>query len=202
MRDLLTALVRRLHGLVDDETLAHSGRVAYLAAALGEALGLSREMTRTLYLGGLLHDIGKGVVPAEVLHKPGRLLPEERRLVEAHAAAGESMVLQLAPEMAPDIVDVVRHHHERLDGSGYPDRLCAGDISPAVRIIAVADVYDALINDRPYRRALSPEEALGVLDEEVRCGRLDADVVAALRRVTADEDGLSRAADGLGGQCG
>ncbi len=189
MRDLLTALVRRLHGLVDDETLAHSGRVAYLAAALGEALGLSREMTRTLYLGGLLHDIG-------------RLLPEERRLVEAHAAAGESMVLQLAPEMAPDIVDVVRHHHERLDGSGYPDRLCAGDISPAVRIIAVADVYDALINDRPYRRALSPEEALGVLDEEVRCGRLDADVVAALRRVTADEDGLSRAADGRGGQCG
>lgn len=198
MQDLFAPLARRLRGLVDDETLAHSCRVARLATALGEALGLPREAVRTLYLGGLLHDVGKGVVPAEVLRKPGRLLPEERRLVEAHAAAGEAVVRQLAPDMAPDIVDAIRHHHERLDGSGYPDGLCGGEISPVARIIAVADVYDALRSDRPYRPALSREEALGVLDQEARSGRLDAAAVAALRRVTAVDGRLPRAAEGRG----
>lgn len=201
MRELLTTLARRLRGLVDAETLAHCGRVACLGAALGEALGLTREMTRTLYIGGLLHDIGKGAIPAEVLGKPGRLLPEERRLVEAHPAAGESILLQVVPEITPDVVDVVRHHHERLDGSGYPDGLRGPDVSQAARIIAVADVYDALVSDRPYRRALSREEALEVLAEEVRCGRLDADVVAALRQVSAVER-LPRAAGARGDRYG
>lgn len=200
MREQLTTLKRRLRGHVDPETLAHSARVATLSAALGEWLGLSREMARTLYIGGLLHDLGKGVIPAEVLRKPGKLLPEERRQVEVHPAAGEALMHHVVPEAAPEVVDIVRHHHERLDGSGYPDGLRGEDVSPAVRIVAVADVYDALISHRPYRPAMRREEALRILEEEAFAGRLDPAVVAALRQVTAAER-LPRAAGGQGCGC-
>ncbi len=122
MREQLTTLKRRLRGHVDPETLAHSARVATLSAALGEWLGLSREMARTLYIGGLLHDLGKGVIPAEVLRKPGKLLPEERRQVEVHPAAGEALLHHVVPEAARRGCFAGRAHRRRGRRIRCPDQ--------------------------------------------------------------------------------
>jgi putative nucleotidyltransferase with HDIG domain len=188
-------LLSRLCVLVDSETLAHSYRVARLGVSLGRELGLDDEALRNIYIGGVLHDIGKGTIPGEILCKPGSLLPEERARVEEHSAAGVRLLLETAPSIAAAVVDIVRHHHERLDGSGYPDRLEGTQISKATRVIAVADVYDALVSHRPYRRALSHAEAVAELDRAVKSGKLDARVVAALKRGAGAGRRFHRAVD-------
>lgn len=180
--ELLRTLTSGIRRLLDEETLAHSYRVARLSLRMGLALGLDRdEATRTLYVGSLLHDVGKGVIPQEILEKPGRLLAEERKLVEMHARAGVKILLAMTPSLPPPIVDIVLHHHERLDGSGYPDHLVGEAVSQVVRVVAVADVYDALTTDRPYRKALSRHEALTVLREEAERGRLNCRLIDLLQ---------------------
>ena len=141
----------------------HSGRLVEHAMRLGETLGLSEDDLQQLRLGCLLHDIGKVAVPDKILLKPARLNPEETEIVRQHPVTGEKICAPL--KCLGPILPLIRHHHERMDGSGYPDRLFGEEIPLKARILQVADVYDALTSDRPYRKALSSEEALGVLHQ-------------------------------------
>lgn len=148
----------------DAETADHSGRVALHAVAMARQLKLPAEAIAELKIAAALHDIGKISVPDAVLGKPGPLTAEEWEIVRQHAAVG-SRILQTAP-LSDTIKQAVRHVHERWDGTGYPDRLAGEQIPLFARIIAVADAYEAMTSDRPYRRALSPEDALAELEHE------------------------------------
>jgi putative two-component system response regulator len=145
----------------DPYTEAHTLRVAETARRIGARMGLSTEEQDALYRGGIIHDIGKIGVPDSILLKPGQLDYEERVKMNLHPVIGENIVapLQSSAELRP----MIRHHHERYDGTGYPDRLASDEIPLLARIMSVCDAYDALINDRPYRDHLSREEALAIL---------------------------------------
>jgi len=136
----------------DPYTAGHSRRVARLGRSIAEALGLDEEVQHGLFLGGLLHDIGKIAVPAEILARPSRLTVAEFQIVQSHCEVGAEILQGCAFPWPID--DMVRHHHERLDGSGYPDRLRGDEVSRWARILAVADVAEAMASHRPYRPAL------------------------------------------------
>ncbi|MDP9377575.1 MAG: HD-GYP domain-containing protein [Actinomycetota bacterium] len=163
----------------DTATEDHTRRVAVLAVQLGERLGLPAKRLRTLAVGGLLHDIGKLSVPSAVLQKPGALNDEEFAEIRKHPAEGVRLLERLGG-FAPSVLRLVHDHHERLDGSGYPRGLRGDDLDLETRILAVCDVYDALVSNRVYRSAWSPERALALLDEEAGT-RMDAQCVAALK---------------------
>jgi len=162
-------------------TDGHSDRLAEYAMQLGESLNLSEEDLEELRLGCLLHDIGKVAVPDSILLKPGRLNPQETEIMRQHPITGEQICAPLK-SLRP-ILQIIRHHHERMDGTGYPDGLYGGEIPLKARILQVADVYDALINDRPYREALSSEEALEILRQEAMQGWIDASLVGKFTRI-------------------
>ena len=168
----------------DHETEGHSERVTRYSHALGEALGLSGDEMSALERGALLHDIGKIGVPDAVLRKPGPLLSHEWEQMRQHPETGSGMVGKIAFLAAA--LPVVRHHHERYDGSGYPSRLAGERIPLAARIFAVADTFDAMTSDRPYRAAMSVEEAR---DEIRRCAgtQLDPRVVEAFLELSAEQ---------------
>jgi putative nucleotidyltransferase with HDIG domain len=155
--DALKTLIRAVEDK-DAYTHGHSRRTAELAIALGERLGLAPEQLRTLAHGAFLHDVGKITIPDHILNKPGRLTVEERAIIETHAAVGAEMVAQATSLRA--CVPIIRHHHERFDGTGYPDRLDRRQIPLLAAITAVADVWDALTSDRAYRPGWEPNEAL------------------------------------------
>jgi HD-GYP domain-containing protein (c-di-GMP phosphodiesterase class II) len=169
----------------DPYTRGHSERVSRWSRRLGAALALESHDLEVIAQAGLLHDIGKIGVPEQVLRKRGALEAHEWEAMRRHPLVGADIVAPLE-FFAPGVI-VIRHHHERWDGSGYPDGLRGADIPIGARIVAVADVYDALTSDRPYRPALPPARALAVLEDEA--GRtLDEDVVATflgLRRAEA-----------------
>jgi len=149
----------------DVYTLGHCERVADYSCALARDIGFD-EMTMFWFrIGALLHDVGKIVVPSEILNKPGPLSAEERLIMERHAAAGSELLRDI--EFPWDILPLVRGHHERWDGRGYPDRLAGDDIALSARIVCIADVFDALTTDRPYRRAFSVDEALTMMTKDV-----------------------------------
>ena len=164
----------------------HSDRLAEHAMQLGQSLGLSAADLQELRLGCLLHDIGKVAVPDKILLKRARLNPEETEIVRQHPVTGEKICAAL--NCLRPILPLIRHHHERMDGSGYPDRLYGEEIPLKARILQVADVYDALTSDRPYRKALSSEEALGILHQEARYGWLDASLVWRFSRMCRSDD--------------
>jgi HD-GYP domain-containing protein (c-di-GMP phosphodiesterase class II) len=178
------ALLVRL-GEKDPSTEGHTRRVALLAVSIGERLGLAQGRLRQLALGGLLHDVGKLSVPNAILNKPGRLTDEEFAEIRRHPRTGRELLSELGgfPSL---VLDLVESHHERLDGDGYPNRVRAGELDLAVRILTVADVYDALTADRVYRDAWPSERALALLDEETGCA-FDPECVAALRELVAAE---------------
>ncbi len=155
----------------DNYTRGHSERVARLAEALGGAAGLSREDRTNLKRAGLLHDIGKIGIPLEYLQKPGKLTTEEYEIVKLHPKIGYDICNPLRT-MAP-LLHLIRGHHERLDGTGYPDRLKGDTITVPLRCLTIADVYDALTSDRPYRRALPKDSALRIIREEAEMGMWD-----------------------------
>ncbi|HEX9437322.1 MAG TPA: HD domain-containing phosphohydrolase [Candidatus Limnocylindria bacterium] len=146
----------------DRYTIHHAERVGLYARELGRARGLSTDDLDVLYKGGVLHDLGKIVVPAEILLKPGPLTESERTLMQIHSTEGARICgsLRSVALMLP----IIRHHHESYDGRGYPDRLARGAIPLGARIAAVADTWDAMTSDRPYRLALDPEEARSRLE--------------------------------------
>ncbi len=145
----------------DPYTEAHTQRVAESARRIGARMGLSAEEQETLYRGGIIHDIGKIGIPDAILLKPGELDSEEQIKMHLHPVIGESIVAPL--KSSADLRPMIRHHHERYDGTGYPDRLASDEIPLLARIVSVCDAYDALINDRPYRERLSQDEAFVIL---------------------------------------
>jgi putative two-component system response regulator len=145
----------------DSYTELHTQRVAAMARLIGSRLGLREEDLDDLYRGALIHDIGKIGVPDAILLKPGRLTPEEEAVMRSHTVIGERIVRPL--HSGTSLLKVVRHHHERMDGDGYPDRLRGEGIPIAARIVAVCDAHDAMVSDRPYRRRLTEEKALATL---------------------------------------
>jgi HD-GYP domain-containing protein (c-di-GMP phosphodiesterase class II) len=160
----------------DPYTRGHSERVAGLGRRLAETLRLPPGATAAIGQAGLLHDIGKIGVPEQVLRKAGTLDADEWAMMRRHPVVGAQIVAPF--EFLAEGAVLIRHHHERIDGSGYPDGLCRDAIPLGARIIAVADVFDALTTDRPYRKALSGDEADRYLAEQA--GRtLDDAVVAA-----------------------
>lgn len=164
----------------DPYTLGHSMRVGQLAVTLGRHLALSEQALGEIEIGGYLHDIGKIGIRDIVLLKPGSLTPEERRIVETHPQVGVSILESV--ELSPEVLEFVCSHHERLDGSGYPHGRASNELSIVARIAAVADMYDAMTTDRPYRPAMSSEEALATLKSEAGT-LLDPNVVAALETI-------------------
>ena len=171
-----------MFGSLDLHSYRHSTRVAQLSIALGADIGHSESDLALIGLGGLLHDLGKLTVSKRVLLKPGSLTNREFELVREHPARGARILSAFEPLNVPFIRDIVLHHHERLDGSGYPDGLIGAQLGVAVRIVAVADVFDALTSNRPYRSAMGSREAVDILQRESDEGRLDAEVVALVRR--------------------
>jgi putative two-component system response regulator len=157
-------------------TAGHCERLAAYGVALGQALGVEEPLLRALRLGGYLHDLGKIAVPDAVLLKPGALTPAELEQVRRHPALGADLVRGL--RTLDDVRPIIRHHHERCDGSGYPDGLRGEAIPLGARIMAVVDVFDALHTQRPYKPALSTADALTVLRMETDAGAWDPQVVA------------------------
>jgi putative nucleotidyltransferase with HDIG domain len=146
----------------DPYTAGHSARVQGIALAVAEELGLEPESLDAIRFGGLFHDIGKIAVPDSILTKPGKLDADEYESIKRHPADGAEIVSHFS--RLHDAVPIIRHHHERWDGKGYPDRLAGNAIPEAACIVGLADAWDAMTSDRPYRRALSVDEAA----EEVR----------------------------------
>jgi putative nucleotidyltransferase with HDIG domain len=148
----------------DRYTLGHCARVADYACRIAERAGLTERDLVWFRMGAFLHDVGKTEVPEEILNKPGRLTDEERAIMERHTVIGDEM---LAPVEFPwDIRPMVRSHHERWDGRGYPDGLAGGEIPRSARIMRIADVFDALTTARSYRRPLTPDEALAIMRDD------------------------------------
>jgi diguanylate cyclase (GGDEF)-like protein/putative nucleotidyltransferase with HDIG domain len=174
----------------DVYTGSHSQRVAELAARTARRLGLPDEEVELTRLAGSLHDLGKLAIPEEILRKPGPLTEPERIVLERHPQIGFRMLESLGVD---PVADWVLHHHERWDGSGYPDGLSGEQIPLGARIIFVADAYDAMISERVYRRRVSPEEAIAELG---RCAgtQFDPDVVAALAEELALDTGPAQPA--------
>jgi putative two-component system response regulator len=170
LRGLVTALETRLPG-----SAGHCRRVATQSGILAARLGLDPLDVALIERAGRVHDVGKIIVSPEILEKPGALTAAEYAEVKRHAAFGARLVASLGD---PALTAIVRHHHERIDGSGYPDGLHGAAIPLGARIIGVADTYDALTSRRPYREPASPGVAIAILREEA--GRtLDAACVAA-----------------------
>jgi putative nucleotidyltransferase with HDIG domain len=202
MRRLFLGAVESLASALearDPHTRGHSARVADLAAAIALPLRLSEARREKLRIAGLLHDIGKIGIPDDVLKKPGRLTRRERALIQMHPLIAVSI---LSPVLADsETVTIIRHHHERIDGAGYPDRIAGDDIHVGARILAAADAYDAMTSKRPYRAAYTRERAL----EEMRdcAGRqLDTEVVSVFHMLlhtrANDRNRTSRPADAAG----
>ena len=166
----------------DRYTQGHTTRVAGLAMTLGKKIGLEEKEMEALRIGGMLHDIGKIGIPENILNKPGPLDAAEWELMKQHSNIGHKICRPLGKTLGLAL-EVIRHHHEKLDRSGYPDGLGAQHLSMAARIMAVVDIYDALTSDRPYRRAFSREEALQLLKKEAEAGKLDQRIVEDLSQL-------------------
>ncbi len=182
LRSLVTAIEAK-----DPYTRKHSTRVTELAVATARAMGLSEEEVDSLQFSGYLHDIGKIGVSDRILTKPGRLSPEEYEIMRSHPAVGEGIVSHLG--LLPHEKAVIRHHHERWDGGGYPDGLAGEDIPLLARVIAVADAYDAMTSTRPYRKALTVDEALAEIDKNAGI-QFDRRVVEAFRKMLEENPEL------------
>ncbi|CAM3277548.1 HD domain-containing phosphohydrolase [Deinococcus deserti] len=171
--------------LRDFETAGHTERVVVLAVQVGQALGLTAEQLDDLRVGAYLHDIGKLAIPDDILLKPGKLNAAQRQLMQRHTVVGDELMSRI-PTVLPGARAVIRHHHERWDGTGYPDQL-AGDMIPlAARIFTVVDVFDALTRSRPYKHAWTVDAAI----EELRLQagrRFDPHVVEAALLVLAQQ---------------
>ena len=166
--------------LRDPYTAGHQRRVAQLACAIAAELGWDEKRVATLRTAALLHDLGKIVVPAEILSKPGKLTDTEFLLIRQHSAAGAEILAGI--DFGDDVAAIVRQHHERLDGSGYPDALVDADIVPAARVLAVADVVEAMVSHRPYRPGLPVDVALDEI-EQGSGRRYDAAACSACTRL-------------------
>ena len=177
---VLFVLARSIEGK-DPYTQDHCERLSGYSARLGERIGLPPEHIIALRRAGIVHDIGKVAVPDAILLKPGKLTPEEWAVMREHPVVGERICAPLKSFRL--VLPIIRHHHERLDGSGYPDGLAGEQIPVRARVLQIVDVYDALTTERPYKRAMSPELALETMEEEVKKGWWDPYILAEFRKL-------------------
>jgi putative two-component system response regulator len=177
---VLLTLARSIEGK-DPYTEGHCERLAEYSARLGEVLGLEAPQIIALRRAGLVHDIGKVAVPDAILLKPARLTAAERKIMQRHPVVGEHVCSPLKSFQL--VLPVIRHHHEKINGTGYPDKLKGEEIPLTARILQIADVYDALTTSRPYKAALTVEEALAVMKREVKKGWWDPHVFAEFERL-------------------
>jgi len=168
----------------DQYTDGHTRRVGIISRMLGEKLGLMEEKLSILETAGIIHDIGKVGVPENILNKPGKLSPEEFDVIKKHTEIGETILKPLGS--LKECLEPIRHHHEKLNGNGYPDGLTADQISLETRILAVADIFDALYSDRPYRGKLPIPAVKEIFRQDVENGSLDGTVVRHLFEIIDD----------------
>jgi len=170
----------------DPYTSGHCERLADMSARLGEKLKLPEDQIRALRRAGIVHDIGKVAVPDAILLKHGPLSPEETLIMRKHPIVGETICAPLRTFRL--VLPIIRHHHERHDGSGYPDGLHNSQIPVTAAILQLADVYDALTTDRPYRKASTSAVALAIMEEEAKRGWWDRVLLDAFRAMILDRD--------------
>ena len=178
----------------DRYTEGHCERLSKYSVAMAERLGLPDELRVALRRAGVVHDIGKISVPEHILTKPGPLNEDEWKIMKQHPVTGERICAPL--KSFRHVLPVIRHHHEKLDGSGYPDGLSGEQIPLTARILQIADVYDALTTERPYRTAIQPHEALGIVRDEVRRGWWDGAIVDEFEAVIVGSKPLQPARSG------
>lgn len=162
----------------DAYTDGHTRRVSDLSVAIGQKIGLDEKTLNRLELGAMIHDIGKVSTPETILNKPGRLTPDEFNIMKNHPEDGANIIMPLTP--LTEIVPIVLSHHEKLDGSGYPNGLKAEQLTQEVRIVCICDIFDALYSERPYRKALSYDQVKNIMDEEVSANHIDGELVKVL----------------------
>jgi len=162
----------------DPYTEGHCDRLSESSELLAKRLDLSDEERIALRRGGVLHDIGKVAVPDQILLKPGPLTPEERKVMQQHTIVGAGICSPL--KSFRSVLPIIRHHHEKIDGSGYPDGLKGDTIPLTARILQIVDIYDALTTDRPYRKAMAHDRAFALMREEVKRGWWDGALVDEL----------------------
>ncbi len=177
----------------DPYTRGHCERLAQMSSRLGERLGIEEEHIKALRWAGIVHDVGKVAVPDSILLKPGPLTPEEIVVMRKHAEVGERICAPLRSFRL--VLPIIRHHHEKRDGSGYPDGLSGEAIPLTARILQLADVYDALTTDRPYRTAVESDVALAMMDEEATRGWWDRELFERFQAMIRSGNPAERASD-------
>jgi putative two-component system response regulator len=175
----------------DQSTAEHCERLALTSLAMGMSMSLDQAALVALYRGGYLHDIGKVGIPDAILLKPGKLTPQEWSVMRSHPERGEEICRHLK-SLGP-ILPIIRHHHERWDGSGYPDGLRGKQVPLLARIVQVADIFDALTNPRPYKQAFTTKQAFDVIEEETARGWRDPETVTKFLRLPVS--GIERVAE-------
>jgi putative two-component system response regulator len=165
----------------DPYTHGHCERLAEMSARMGEQMGVPEEQIKALRRAGVVHDIGKVAVPDSILLKPGPLTGDETKVMQKHPVVGERICAPLKTFRL--VLPIIRHHHEKHDGTGYPDGLSGDEIPLTARILQLSDVYDALTTDRPYKVAFTPEVALDLMEEEAERGWWDRGLFEAFREM-------------------
>lgn len=177
---ILFALARAVEQR-DQATWGHCERLALISVTLGVAMGLDRSALITLYRGGYLHDIGKVGIPDSILCKNGKLTADEWTVMETHCARGEEICRHM--KSLEPVLPIIRHHHERWDGTGYPDGLEGERIPLLARLVQIADIYDALTSRRAYKDLMSEEQAVGIMQDEARRGWRDPELTTMFIKV-------------------
>lgn len=165
----------------DHHIAGHCQRLAFIAVSIGIAMGLERASLIALYRGGYLHDVGKVGIPDSILFKPGKLTDDEWIVMRSHSVRGEEICRHL--RSMSDVLPIIRHHHEKWDGTGYPDGLQGDGIPLLARVLQVADIYDALTSPRPYKPAFAPADALRTMQQETDRGWRDPGIVRIFHRI-------------------
>ncbi|MBI2815870.1 MAG: response regulator [Acidobacteria bacterium] len=178
----------------DPYTEGHCERLSEYSAALGERIGLPVEQVIALRRAGIVHDVGKVAVPDSILLKPGPLTPEERSIIQQHVIVGERICAPLKSFKL--VLPIIRHHHEKMDGSGYPDGLKGERIPITARVLQIVDLFDALATKRPYKPALSIPEVLGTMESEIKKGWWDRAIFEVFCRVLEEQGVISAPASG------
>jgi putative two-component system response regulator len=194
---VLFALARCIEGK-DPNTEGHCERLSGYSVRLGKEIGLAEEQLVALRRAGIVHDIGKVAVPETILLKPGRLTPEEFLVMQHHPVLGERICAPLKSFRL--VLPIIRHHHEKLDGSGYPDRLKGEEIPLTARVLQIVDVYDALTTDRPYKSAFASVKALEIMEDEVNKGWWDSRIFGEFKRLVASGEWADQTRSAAAGQ--